>query len=237
MDAHDGGGVPQKDRETALLLCVFLGWVGAHRFYAGRIKTGIAMTVVSALGSWFQFAILLLSVDLAARLMFFADGLVFSVAVFVASAAWALWWLADLVRICLGRFAGIQEAWRTWPEDDPAPRSRLAAILLCVFLGWVGAHRFHAGRKGTGLLMLAVSPVFFLAVFISLLMVLPPAFASVVGMVVGMTFSWALEGLQHFIGYAPVIGWVLAWFAWWLVDLVRICRSTGGQGCVPEKAA
>ena len=232
MDAHDGEGIPPKDRETALLLCVFLGHVGAHRFYASRIKTGIAMTVVSALGSWLLFTILLFAGD---RGFSAATSVVFSVGTGAASAAWAIWWLADLVRICLGRFASVG---RAWPEGDPAPKSRLAAILLCVFLGWVGAHRFHAGRKGTGLLMLAVSPMIFLAVFIPLMMVLPPAFASAMGLVVGMTFSWAHEGLQHFIGDAPVIGWVLAWFAWWLVDLVRICRGrfTGGQGRALGKA-
>ena len=167
MDAHDGEGIPPKDRETALLLCVFLGHVGAHRFYAGRIKTGIAMTVVSALGSWLLFTILLFAGD---RGFSAATSVVFSV--------------------------------------------------------------------GIGLLMLAVSPMLFLSVFIPLMMVLPPAFASAMGLVVGMTFSWAHEGLQHFIGYAPVIGWVLAWFAWWLVDLVRICRGrfTGGQGRALGKA-
>ena len=34
-----------------------------------------------------------------------------------------------------------------------SPRSRLAATLLCFFLGWAGAHRIYLGRVGTGLLM------------------------------------------------------------------------------------
>ena len=36
---------------------------------------------------------------------------------------------------------------------DRSPRSRLAAALLCFFLGWLGAHRFYVGKVGTGLLM------------------------------------------------------------------------------------
>ena len=36
---------------------------------------------------------------------------------------------------------------------DRSPRSRLAAALLCFFLGWLGAHRFYVGKIGTGLLM------------------------------------------------------------------------------------
>ena len=34
------------------------------------------------------------------------------------------------------------------------PKSRLAALLLCFFLGWLGVHRFYVGKVGTGLLML-----------------------------------------------------------------------------------
>ncbi len=34
-----------------------------------------------------------------------------------------------------------------------SPKSRLVALLLCFFLGWLGAHRFYVGKVGTGLLM------------------------------------------------------------------------------------
>ncbi len=30
-----------KKKRTALLLCIFLGWMGAHYFYVGRIGRGI----------------------------------------------------------------------------------------------------------------------------------------------------------------------------------------------------
>ena len=33
-------------------------------------------------------------------------------------------------------------------------KSRLAALLLCLFLGTFGVHRFYVGKVGTGLLML-----------------------------------------------------------------------------------
>ena len=35
-----------------------------------------------------------------------------------------------------------------------SPKSRLVALLLCVFVGWLGAHRFYVGKVGTGILML-----------------------------------------------------------------------------------
>ncbi len=34
-------GVSSKSRLVALLLCFFLGGLGVHRFYAGKIGTGI----------------------------------------------------------------------------------------------------------------------------------------------------------------------------------------------------
>lgn len=34
-------GVSNKSRLVALLLCFFLGGLGVHRFYAGKIGTGI----------------------------------------------------------------------------------------------------------------------------------------------------------------------------------------------------
>lgn len=39
-------------------------------------------------------------------------------------------------------------------RSDVSPKSRLAALLLCLFLGWLGAHRFYVGKIGTGILML-----------------------------------------------------------------------------------
>ncbi len=33
-------------------------------------------------------------------------------------------------------------------------RSRLVALLLCFFIGWLGIHRFYVGKKGTGVLMI-----------------------------------------------------------------------------------
>jgi hypothetical protein len=39
-------------------------------------------------------------------------------------------------------------------QADQSEKRILPAFLLCFFLGWLGAHRFYAGKIGTGLLQL-----------------------------------------------------------------------------------
>ena len=38
-------------------------------------------------------------------------------------------------------------------SSGPSERSRMVALLLCLFVGWLGAHRFYVGKIGTGILM------------------------------------------------------------------------------------
>jgi len=40
-----GGGASDKKILVAFLLCFFLGWLGLHRFYVGKIGTGIVWLI------------------------------------------------------------------------------------------------------------------------------------------------------------------------------------------------
>ena len=52
LDAH-GQPVSDKSRLAAALLCWFVGVLGVHRFYVGKIGTGIAMLLTcGGLGVW-----------------------------------------------------------------------------------------------------------------------------------------------------------------------------------------
>ena len=42
----------------------------------------------------------------------------------------------------------------TEQEEKLSPRSRLGALLFCLFLGVFGAHRFYVGKTGTAVLMI-----------------------------------------------------------------------------------
>ncbi len=41
--------ISTKSRLVAALLCFFLGWLGVHRFYVGKIGTGI-LTIITLFG-------------------------------------------------------------------------------------------------------------------------------------------------------------------------------------------
>lgn len=48
-----GPAVGQKSWVVALLLCFFLGMLGVHRFYVGKIGTGVLMLLTfGGLGFW-----------------------------------------------------------------------------------------------------------------------------------------------------------------------------------------
>ena len=56
--------------------------------------------------------------------------------------------------------------------DPASSKSRLAALLLCFFLGWLGAHRFYVGKIGTGILViLTLGGVFGIWVLVDLIFI------------------------------------------------------------------
>jgi TM2 domain-containing membrane protein YozV len=55
--------VSEKSRLVALLFCILLGFLGVHRFYLGKIGTGILMALtLGGLGVWNLIDIILIAV-------------------------------------------------------------------------------------------------------------------------------------------------------------------------------
>ena len=55
--------VSSKSRSVALLLCFFLGPLGAHRFYAGKMGSGIAQVLTfGGLGFWALYDLIMIVV-------------------------------------------------------------------------------------------------------------------------------------------------------------------------------
>lgn len=135
--------------QTVGLLAVFLGWFGVHRFYVGRMRTGVLQTGLGTLS-------------------------VISGGVFVFLVPLLLWVVLDIVKIVTREFtdrngrriarvnaedtrvySGFGVASR--PHERPAGVShcsRSVALILVLLLGVAGGHRFYAGRIGSALGML-----------------------------------------------------------------------------------
>jgi len=146
-------GISPFTMQTVGLLAVFVGWLGVHRFYVGRTRSGALQTVLGTLS-------------------------ILSGGVPVFTAPLLMWVILDVVWIITREFrdnygrriARLNSDDRrryngdTGAHAHPSPDkardattsrySRAIALILTLLLGIVGAHRFYVGRTGTALAML-----------------------------------------------------------------------------------
>jgi TM2 domain-containing membrane protein YozV len=56
-------------------------------------------------------------------------------------------------------------------SNNTSDKNWVAALLLCIFLGGLGIHRFYVGKVGTGILMLLTGGVFGILWIIDIIMI------------------------------------------------------------------
>jgi hypothetical protein len=83
----------------------------------------------------------------------------------------------------------------TSDELFASPRSRTTALILAVLLGYVGAHRFYVGKRGTGALMLLTLGGLGLWWLYDIILILSSAFRDIEGRVLS---SWDQES-EHLV--------------------------------------
>ncbi len=128
-----------RARWAALLLSL-VGLLGAHRFYLGRYRSGLVMSLTILAGLFSP--------------VWAGTGKMETVSAFVMLGV-ILWWAVDVIRILSGGLMdaeGMRIGWRAGPAPVPE-RSRQVATFL-VLLGPLGAHRFYLGQIWYGALML-----------------------------------------------------------------------------------
>jgi TM2 domain-containing membrane protein YozV len=135
---------PQKNWLTTVLLCQFLGTLGIHRFYTGRIVSGI-----------FQL---------------------------LTFGGFGIWALIDLIMIVTGDFKDQYGRPLNHPPVMGGNRSWTTTAFLCMFLGWLGVHRFYTGRVLSGIFMLLTFGGFGIWTLIDLIMIYTDSFTDDMGL-------------------------------------------------------
>lgn len=57
------------------------------------------------------------------------------------------------------------------PSAGASSKSKITALLLCIFLGWLGVHRFYVGKVGTGVVWLLTGGILGIGVLIDIIMI------------------------------------------------------------------
>ncbi|GAB5387722.1 MAG: hypothetical protein Alpg2KO_06900 [Alphaproteobacteria bacterium] len=108
---------------------------------------------------------------------------------------------------------------------------RQTGLLLWLFTGWIGGHRFYAGRIGSGLWMgglflggFVLPQILFWSFVVAGTLSL--AAGGIAG--IGPAIAAALgAGFMYLLGFVITFFALLGWFIWWIIDLTRLDELLG----------
>lgn len=103
------------------------------------------------------------------------------------------------------------------PSKTISPKSAVTALLLNLFLGIFGAHRFYVGKNGTGLLMLLTMGGFGIWVLVDLIFIVTNKFEDKEGRLLELT-----RNPSSFKTAAMVISAVVAWLLLFIIMIFTL---------------
>ena len=102
------GDVSPKSRLATSLLAIFLGWVGAHRFYTGKIGTAVVMLLIGIATLICQFSAMFVAITESDEIDVPLLYLLFSGLSMLFGAAVWIWALIDFIIAVTGNFKDSQ---------------------------------------------------------------------------------------------------------------------------------
>ena len=102
------GDVSPKSRLATSLLSIFLGWVGAHRFYTGKIGTAVVMLLIGIATLICQFSAMFVAITESDEIDVPLLYLLFSGLSMLFGAAVWIWALIDFIIAVTGNFKDSQ---------------------------------------------------------------------------------------------------------------------------------
>ncbi len=112
---------------------------------------------------------------------------------------------------------------------EKSEKKRFTAFVLCLFLGFLGIHRFYVGKTGTGILWLFTLGLLGIGALIDLIMILVGSFTDKQK---NFVKDWTAKNEK--IGAWPIIGVFVGWFV--LLIIIGIAAGESETASVSQVA-